>query len=1193
MTLENSYSAILDEEIAKYKNAFLNPLANYNPDVDIPEDLVQLLGTEKLLQTKLAELNAVTITPFKFDALKNVEDYYDKLEQKAEQQKETALRNADSKRDSLRTQHAREVADAKMYNESLTAGVKSKHESLLEYKKDLKHVFERYDISPLDMQLSDDITEKEFNILIDESVRICEKYRAKETSSIYEKIVSPLKGEKNLQFTFCYTAMLLVALYFAAPLAVVPLFYITAKSVTGLHKDIEKLRIAMALMSSVDYARFVSEEDYKSVDDLDLSEVDKELEEALGSIKDYSAEREDAVNKLAAEAADIAKLCTDVTTEVNEAYGEMKQKFNARLNEVQSKIASMMEDYHSFPTVQNNSVVMSHTYTLGRLEGRLDVTAELPLLNIVFDCRDRDKAINLMKLYLANALLSVRVKQLTIEIFDPKNMGGDFVEFVTPETKPYILINQNKLEDILKVYKKYSQDNIIELDKDDIDTFNRRAEEQELVPREYKLLLLVSEFSKLEQGDEGPLFEEYFKFSAASGVMIWMLNTRKYPNSIFIDGTYSLEGNSLEYTRDLGKEAVMTFTKSLATFKDSGIDYKKKFADKYIPEDKWWTWDTISGINLHFGLENGDPTRGLPVTVGDANVHALLGGATGAGKSATINQTLVSLITMYPPSELMLVYIDFKNVEAAKFTRGYINESNEWMDPAVEEGYKKREEYYTRISRIPHLKIISGTTDGEYALSVFEFLMSEMARRQAILNKAGKMKVEELRKDILKGYNKEHGTPKGTWAEMRKDWEWYKPNVYDVYGDLPRLLVIFDEFQVMYNPEFVEQRVIDSINGKITAITKLARAMSCHFWFTSQSMKGTMSKDTMANFSLRGALRCTAEVSDELLGNPAASTIKQKFGFMYTNDSAGQNRDANRKWRVPYLDEEDIPVYVDKLNDMLESHNEKHLLAEFYDEKVLVPSTVMNSWIVKYPESFGDPDVFILGERANYSTNKAPINVRLMNDTGENMLIAAFDRNDMLNLTMTMINNVRQKEDATMIINCQDKDTYALLDLDNLCDPRFVSLASPSQDIQEFCDAILATVEAREESGGPYKPIYVFCIQWERAPVISVDVSYKYQDVFKDILRRAPSVGVHFIFSFKEKLDTPRIIPNACNHRVCGMLTDKDSLFFINSSKVNKLPDANKGAGLFGLYEYGTTLSKFRIYQHEFTGKVAEREIVI
>lgn len=1193
MTLENSYKDTLNAEVDKYLDAYLNPLVAYNPNTPIPEDLVQLLATEKTLSQKMAELKGVAISPLQFDALRNVESYYDSLESKNNDKRKALTEEADSKKKQMQADHDRRVVEAHEYNESLKAPIREKHEQLLQYKDTLLDVFKHYDITPLDMDISDDLTVDEFNTLIEESIKTCEKYKVKESGGLVEKVLAPLKGEKNFQFTICYAALILVALYFALPILSIPVFIMTSRAINGLHKDIEKLKIAMSLMSQVDYARFVSEEDIKVVEELDLKPVDDELADKLSDIKSYATERADAKKKLGECSAEISKICSEATSKVKVAYAEKIEAYAKQLSIVQEKVKNMMEDYHPFPTVQNNSVVMSHNYTLGRIENRLDVRVELPLQNIVFNDADRQSALNNMKLYLSNALLSVQVKQLTVEIFDPKNMGSDFVEFSTPELKPYISINKTRLEDILKVYKKYSQDNILELDNKDIDTFNRIAEEQEIVPREYKLLLLVSEFDKLEKGDEAELFKEYFKFSATSGVMIWMLSSKKHPNSIWVDGSYNADGTAIQYTKELGKEAVATYTKALANFKDRGIDYKTKFAEKYIPEDKWWTWDTIKGINVHFGLENGDPTRGLPMVIGDANVHALMGGATGAGKSAAINQFLISLLTMYPPSELQIVYIDFKNVEAAKFTQGYLLDEDKWMPLDMQKEKLKNEEYFSRFSRIPHLKIISGTTDGEYALSVFEFLMNEMSRRQRILNKAGKMKIEELRKDILSSYNKEHNTPKGTWRDMRQNWDWYKKNVVDVYGELPRLLILFDEFQVMFNTEFVEQKVIDMINGKITAITKLARAMGCHFFFTSQSMKGTMSKDTMGNFSLRGALRCDADVSTELLGNGAAGTIKQKFGFMYTNDSAGQNKDANKLWRVPYLDEKDIAPYVDKLNDMLESHNEEHLMAEFYDEKVLVPATEIQKWYKNYPDSFNDPRVFILGERADYSENKAPITVRLMDDTGENFIIAAFEREDMLNLTMTMIDNIKAKENATLIVNCQDKDTYTLLDLETIADPRFVSLASPKQDVKEFASAIDAMITARESAEGELNPVYIVCIQWERAPYLSVDINYGFQDTFKDLLRRAPSVGVHFIFACKEKLDLPRPVANACNHKIGGLLTDKDSFFFINTPKVNKLPKRDDDKGLFAIYEYGNTLHKFRIYQHVYTKQLASREVVI
>lgn len=1203
MTSGNSYDEALNAEINKYENAYLQPLSKYREIPTIPTELVDLLAYERNINQRVLELQRIKIPPLSFDAMNNVNKYYDALEEQQQAKKQQLREQAEMRKQAMQKEHEDAIRNANSYNSDLIKPIKSKHEELLSYKDDLSYVFEHYDITPLDIDISDTVTIDEFSTLIDESINTCLKYKKKD-SKIFGILTKPIQGETNLAFTLCYLGLVILVIYFALPILAIPAFLLMFLSVHGMYKDLEKLRIARALMTQLDYNRFVPEEQFKHVDDIDTSSVDEELAEQLSLVKDFSTEKSAALQKLNEESSNICKRCEEVRQKVAGEYATVIDNLLGAAKEAHEKIESLMKDYAPFPTVQNKSVVMSHRYTLGRLEGKLDVTAELPMLNIVFNSADRETALNTMKLYLSNALLSVRVKQLTIEIYDPKNMCGDFTEFFTPETKPYIKPNNMTLEELLKTYREYSQQNVLVLDKKPIDEYNMDAEKRELVPKDYKLLLLISETDKLNEGDQKRLFTEYFKFSASTGVMIWLLDSKRWPNSIWVDGSYSMKGESIKYTPELGKKAVSTFITALAEYKDTGIDYISKFGNVFIPKEKWWTFDTIKGIKMPFGLENGDPTRGLNVApvLNDGNVHALLGGATGAGKSAAINQLLISLITMYPPSELLLIYIDFKNVEAAKFTGGYDLKKNEWMPKEEVEVLRKNGEYYTRMSRIPHLKIISGTTDGEYALSVFEFLMGEMAHRQELINKYGVTKIQSMREDILDKYNKMKGTPNGTWLDMRKDWDWYKPNVYDVYGDLPRLLVIFDEFQVMYNPEFVDARTIDQINGKITAFTKLARAMSAHFWFTSQSMKGTMSKDTMANFSLRGALRCTSDVSEELIGNKAAGTIRAKFGFMYSNDSAGQDPNANRLWRVPFLDDKhkdadtrefrDMFDYVDKVNELLEPFNEKSYMAEFYDEKLLVPSSVLVDWYATHHETFCSPDVFILGERANYSTNKAPVTISLQEDGGENVMIAAFDRNDMLNLTMTMIKNLQLSDDVTIIMNVQDKETHTLLDVENIVDPKFLSLSYPKQDIPEFIDALNGMVERRLEIGGPYTPVYVFCVQWERCPGISVETNYKLGDKFKDVIRKAPTVGVHFVFSSREKLEMQRFIPAACNHRICGLMP-KDSAFFIETGKVEKLPDAGKDAGLFAFYEFGTTLTKFRIYQHTYTKTIKSREIVL
>lgn len=1196
MTLDHLYKQDLDDSIASYRTKSLSPLQNFVlPEIN-KKDILGLLSTEKQLLKMSSDLSAVTIPPFSYSLKDVVEDHYSQKEISNTREKSRLLDECEAVKQKAEADYERAVQEQHDFNESLINPYRSKHQELLEYKDSVQTICKRYNISPLDMQISDDITLQEFETLIDESLSICDLY-VKKDSGLFQKAVAPLKGESNLQFVLCYTGMALAVIYFLLPVLSIGVFALMIGSTYGLYKDLEKLKIAVALMTQIDYNRFVESDKLATPERPDLTVIDEDYNRRIAEIPSLEEEKSEAMQAVVVDNKSVAEKVTAVNADVKAEYAKKQKEVSDALKDVQDTISAILRDYKPFPTIQKNSIVMNHEYTLGRIESRLDVTATLPRANIVFDCTNYQRGVDLMKLYLCNALLSVQVKQLTVDIFDPKGLCKDFAEFFNQDTEKFIRPNNNTLDKMMEEFRAYSQENIRKLDHKDIDTYNKEAEEKEMTPLPYRLLIILSEYKELKEGDKARVFKEYFKYSADSGVMIWLLDTQKWAGSLWVDGSYALQqGVALEYSMDLGYKAIDTFTEALSQFTDSGISYAERFANKYIPKESWWTHDTIKGIDLHFGLQDGDPTRGFPITLGDANVHAIMGGATGAGKSATLNQILMSLITMYPPSELQLVLVDFKNVEAAKFTRGYVKDEERWMTPEEEKELRDREEYYTRLSRIPHLRIISGTTDGEYALSVFEFLMQEMQRRQMLINKFGVVKVQEMREQILAQYNTEHnGNPKkGTWADMRRDWEWYKPNVYDKYGDLPRLLVLFDEFQVMYNTEFVQQKVIDAINGKITAITKLARAMGCHLFFTSQSMKGTMSQDTMSNFSLRAALRSTKEVSEQLLGNGAASTITQKFGYIYTNDSAGQDKSANRKWRIPYLDEKEIPQYVDALYPMLQEHNEFHNMAEFYNEKQLVPSRVLDEWYRDYPDTFMEPDTFIFGERSEFSTNKAPVSVNMLCDTGENMLVAGFERDDVLNLTLTLVNNLLHKtENSTIVMSVMDKDAFTLLDVPSLVQPELVSIAGPDQDVPEFLDTIAGMIEMRNEKGGPFRPMYIFCVMWENAPGISVNENSRLQDKLKDILRMAPKVGIHFVFAFRNKPQGyVSFIPAACEHRICGLLTT-NAIWFMDSPKVEKLPDKSKDAGIFAIYKRGTEEIKFRIYQHTYKNKPKSRGVVI
>lgn len=1214
MISEDFYKEDLENYIRVTKDEWQQVLSTLRQKAEIPSELqatydawvstenppesklvIDLSELDKAAKGSSSSVSVLGIPTASFDAMDKLVSYYDNLDGQ-ERSKEQSIRSeADSERKSRESEHEAKSAEVQQYNDSLIQPLKDKQQELLSYKEDFDKVFLRYDITPMDVVIPDDMSVTQYTEIVDSAIASCKNFESKRFK-LLDKVFESLKDETNLTFTFTMLMLLALITYFALPFMSIPIFSIAFLSVHNVYSNMSHLRLASALMSEVNFQRFIPESEFKSVDELSVDDITETMERRLSEeVKDYSEERQQSIAKYQENQLDIENQINNLQSEMSSMFEDTKSFINTNSSKISEMYETARSRCVSFPSVCSKHLYFSRDFVISKTSGSIDITKHLDNMNLVFDASDRDAALNNMKLYLSNLMLNIRVKQIVAEIIDPINLCVDFSEFLMKETKEYIKPNSDTLDKVLDKYRKVTQMNVTTLKGATIDEFNVDAEERELVPKNYAVLLFVSGFEKLFDDSTKKSTEGFLEICNSQGIFCWFLSDKEYKGCTMVRNEVDTSKGDIQYDVELGRSAMTTYTTELGNFKDSGISYKQKFGNKYIPEDKWWTFDTIKGINMPFGLEGGDPDKGLNVApmLGDANVHAILAGATGAGKSATINQMLVSLITMYPPSELKLVFIDFKNVEAAKFTGGYYPKEKEWMPTEDVERCLKEDIYYDRVSRIPHLEIISGTTDGGYALSVFEYLMNEMKRRQGIINKFGRdqTKIEGVRKCILQDYiDTQRGGKKCTWSEMRRDWEWYKPNVYDVWGDLPRLLVIFDEFQVMYNPEYVDNKTINAINGKITALVKLARAMAAHLWFTSQSMKGTMSKDVLGNFSLRGALRCDDAVSNEILGNPASATITSKFGYMYSNDSAGTNKDANRLWRVPFLDEKDMsPEYIDKLFPLLEKFNETHRMARFYDEKVLVPSDVLLDWYARYPDKFSDQRTFIIGERAEFSTNRAPITVDLQCDTGENILIAASEREDLLNLTHTVLDNIGKKENTTLILNIRDKESNIILGGEDFVAKTFAPWVSPDLDIEVIMSAVEGLVEKRKAMDGPFNPIYITLINWEREAAFG---NFKIENRIIAMLKEGPVVGIHFVLSVKEMGSFNRSITNQCQHRLLGLLTSEASKFSDNM-KLEKLPTADQKNGLFAFYEFGTKSQKFRIYQHKFKGTVKARGVFI
>ena len=285
----------------------------------------------------------------------------------------------------------------------------------------------------------------------------------------------------------------------------------------------------------------------------------------------------------------------------------------------------------------------------------------------------------------------------------------------------------------------------------------------------------------------------------------------------------------------------------------------------------------------------GHDLEGKPVIADLTKMpHLLIAGATGTGKSVTINTIITSLIYRYTPRELRLLMIDPKMVELSMY------------------------------NALPHLrhKVVTNNHD---AATVLKWAKLEMQRRYELLQANGARNIADFNRKVEDGKPLRHPPrPKPTLTSVSAEAPDTPPEppVDETYteGVLPFIVMIIDELADLM------MTVQAEVETPLAILAQKARAIGIHLILATQRPSVNVITGLIkANFPSRIAFRVASKVdsrtildqngAEALLGNgdmlfmpPGKSEPMRLQGAYISTEESEQvmkwyldNRDARRK----------------------------------------------------------------------------------------------------------------------------------------------------------------------------------------------------------------------------------------------------------------------------------------------------------
>jgi hypothetical protein len=283
--------------------------------------------------------------------------------------------------------------------------------------------------------------------------------------------------------------------------------------------------------------------------------------------------------------------------------------------------------------------------------------------------------------------------------------------------------------------------------------------------------------------------------------------------------------------------------------------------------EELWSGDAADGMGTPVGHDGDTP---VVLRLNDLTPHWMVGGRSGAGKTAFLTNVLYGLGARYSPDELALYLLDFKEgVSFAEFVP--TQRDRTWL---------------------PHARAVGVESDREYGLAVLRDLTAEMGRRSVAYKRAGVTRFGQLRAVAA-------GEGRG------------KP--------LPRILCVIDEFPVLLtgNDPMANEAV-----ALFDGLARTGRSYGIHLILASQTVLGVEAlyakRDSIfGQFPVRIALPGGGDVleptNDSAAGLPLGMAVVNTAGGLGGPRGATRGHERTVRFPDPHADRDALSDLRHKL----------------------------------------------------------------------------------------------------------------------------------------------------------------------------------------------------------------------------------------------------------------------------------------